>query len=138
MAVIVDDNDMDRYLVRRVLSKHDIFDEVFEAPTGDAFIAEFCEGETLNEVHPKPVLILMDINMPGRNGFETAERLQAMVEAGQTTRSIVVMMFTSSDNPEDKARADAIDIVKGYIVKPLSHEDVETIISQHFQGHDPK
>jgi len=132
LAVIVDDNDMDRYLVRRIISKHDPFDEVFEAPTGDAFIEEFCHGGTLSEVNPKPVLILMDINMPGMNGFETAERLQEMVEAGQTTRSIVVMMFTSSDNPEDKARADALDIVKGYIVKPLSHQDVEMIIQQHY------
>lgn len=128
MTVVVDDNDMDRYMARRYLSRNDAFGEILEAETGDSFLSTICEAGRLDAVEPKPVLVLMDINMPGLDGFQTAERLQEMVASGSMTHSIVVMMFTSSENPADKARADAIPIVKGYIVKPLSDESVDSIV----------
>lgn len=128
VTVIVDDSEVDRYLVKRYLKRHADFDEIIEAETGQEFLDDVCKSGRINRAEPQPVLVLMDINMPGIDGFETAERLQEMVQAGAAPDSIVVMMFTSSDNPADKARAEAIDIVKGYIVKPLDDADIEAIM----------
>lgn len=128
LTIVVDDNDLDRYLVRRVMSKRSIFDVILEAPTGKDFLDSLASSEVLAHTD-KPVLVLMDIRMPGMDGFETAQKLQELVTGGQTGNSIVVMMFTSSDNPADRARADELAIVKGFIVKPIEEEDLDAIVA---------
>ena len=128
-TVVVDDNDIDRYMVRRYLTRHEAFGDIMEAPTGDAFLEDICASKQLEPGRSTPILVLMDINMPGLDGFETAERLQEMVTSGETADSIVVMMFTSSDNPADKRRADEIEIVKGYVVKPFGNTHVSEILA---------
>ena len=131
IAAIVDDNEMDRYLVRRLLARHEVVTAVVEAETGVDFLDQLQTGDAHLVETTEPTLVFMDVNMPRMDGFETAERLQDLVEAGATPGSIVVMMFTSSDNPADKARADAIDIVKGYIVKPMGQQELSDIITRY-------
>ena len=129
VTVVVDDNEIDRYLVRRYLAKREQFGGFIEASTGIEFLEEVCDGQKLNELSEKPILVLMDINMPMIDGFETAKRLQERVENGDVPASIVVMMFTSSENPEDRKRAESIDIVKGYIVKPMDDDDLSYLLT---------
>lgn len=50
--------------------------------------------ERAHEIHPD--LIVMDVHMPGMNGFEVAQALQDDPE----TVHIPIVMLTSSDNPE--------------------------------------
>lgn len=128
VTVLVDDSDMDRYLVKRYLTRRGAFGEIIEAGSGVEFIDSICDTHRLDDMSAKPILVLMDINMPIMDGFETVQALQQRVEKGQVPSSLVVMMFTSSDNPEDKKRAEQIDIVKGYIVKPIDDKDVERLI----------
>lgn len=45
----------------------------------------------------RPDLILLDLNMPGMNGFEVLETLKS----DESTRSIPVVILTTSDNPRD-------------------------------------
>lgn len=123
MIFVVDDQKFDRYIVTRRLSENDIFQNVTEAESGEEFLDLF--GKDMAEkTQDTPVLVLMDINMPGLNGFETAKKLQERVEAGDAPSSLGVMMCTSSENPDDRRRAEEIDIIKGYIVKPLDRDDV--------------
>lgn len=131
-VVVVDDNEADRYIVRRVLSKAEDFDEVLEAECGNVFLEEFYDGTGKTFAEDPPLLILMDVNMPGMNGFETVEELQRRSEAGKGPRTVVVMMFTSSDNPDDRERASHLVAVKGYIQKPLDETDVQFMRSVYF------
>lgn len=133
-VVVVDDNEFDRYIVKRKLAKVAGFGDVSEAVAGDRFLDSVEKGESLCDRAPPPQLVLMDINMPRLNGFETVERLQDIVHAGRGAASIVVMMFTSSNNPSDRQRAKSIPMIKGYICKPLDEDGIErilTIYSEH-------
>ena len=129
VTVIVDDDENDRYLVRRYLGKREEFGTVLEAATGVEFLERICDGHALDGLPDRSILVLLDINMPRLNGFDTALALQERVDAGTVPESLVVMMFTSSDNPEDRRRADAIDIIRGYIVKPLEDADVSELLA---------
>src|SRR5512140_459345 len=60
-----------------------------------------------------PDLILMDINMPDMDGFETSERLKAEAQ----TRDIPVIFISALDNAEDKVRAFRAGGID-YILKP--------------------
>lgn len=132
-VVIVDDQDVDRYIVKRRLAKAEGFGDIMEASTGDAFLEDFFNGDGSKKVENPPLLILMDINMPGRNGFETVEELQRRMSEGRGPKSVVIMMFTTSDNPADRHRADQLDAVKGYIVKPLDDTGIEAIRKLYYE-----
>lgn len=128
-VVIVDDNEVDRYVVKRVLSKFDEFDELKEAKSGVEFLKKFFNGEPGSHVGDPPLCILMDINMPGLSGFETIEEMDKRSGEGRGPSGIVVMMITSSANPSDQLRADGLGSVLGYTTKPLVKEGAAEIIT---------
>ncbi|MGB3205736.1 MAG: response regulator [Crinalium sp.] len=88
------------------------------------------DGESAMEMaeYAPPDLILLDIIMPGIDGFETCRRLKA----NQVTQDIPIIFMT--------ALADNVDKVKGlnlgavdYITKPLEHEEVLARINIHLR-----
>ncbi len=68
-------------------------------------------------------LMLLDINMPGMDGFELMETLRQS-EAGQNT---AVVMCTGSAYQKDEERAAALGSV-GYLVKPLSFDKLKMLL----------
>jgi DNA-binding response OmpR family regulator len=64
----------------------------------------------------KPDLILLDIMMPGIDGFEVLKRLKR----SEKTQRIPVIMFTSKDEDETKIKASGL-YCDGYIVKPVEN-----------------
>lgn len=64
---------------------------------------------------PWPALFLLDINMPRCNGLEVLERLQGT----SLHRVIPTVVFSSSNHPEDIARAYRLG-AHAYLVKPMS------------------
>jgi len=109
------------------LEKDGEFDEIIEIKSGDLFRNEYCDKYTLKDASDLPSLVLMDINMPGRDGFETAFEVQQRIDSGNGSQNLIVMMFTSSDNVRDKEKIKEIDIIKGYITKPMDMEKVRYI-----------
>ncbi|MEO0974129.1 MAG: response regulator [Pseudomonadota bacterium] len=131
-TIVVDDMAVDRYLVKRKLSGRDEFGDVLEVESGSQFLEQLDQGlvAPMADAAGRP-LVLLDINMPGLDGFETARALEARVANGLLPSDLVVMMFTSSSHPQDRATAAAIPLVCGYIVKPIEDTDVETILDHY-------
>ena len=73
-----------------------------------------------------PDLILLDVRMPGMDGFEVCARLKR----NPRTRDIPVIFLTSSDQPDDKVRAFQCGAVD-YISKPFEAEEVLARIDTH-------
>ncbi len=62
----------------------------------------------------KPDLILLDIMMPGIDGFEVLKRLKA----NEKTQNIPVIMLTAKDEDESKIKASGL-YCEDYLVKPV-------------------
>ena len=73
-----------------------------------------------------PDLILLDINMPLMDGFETSARLKA----DERTQDIPVIFISALDNAEDKARAFRAGGID-YILKPFDYEEVQARVETH-------
>ncbi len=127
-VAIVDDGEADRYLVKRRLARSGKFGELIEFVSGDRFLEEFFDGTPSAYSRSEPLLILMDINMPGRDGFETIEEFSARLAASHRPDNTLILMYTSSLNSKDQQRAREFGVIKGYLEKPMRNNSVDFIL----------
>jgi PAS domain S-box-containing protein len=89
-------------------------------------VAEDGESAIEGAEYAPPDLILLDILMPGIDGFETCRRLKA----NEATQDIPVIFMTALTETVDKVRGLSLGAVD-YITKPLQHEEVLARITLH-------
>ena len=94
--------------------------EVSVAINGKAALAAIAED--------KPDLILLDIMMPGMNGYEVCERLKA----DESTTNIPVLFITAMTEEQDEAKGLALGAVD-YITKPFSPELVKSRVRNQLE-----
>lgn len=105
LVLIVEDNARNLKLVRDVLNFHGY--QTLEARTAEAGL-EIAANQA-------PDLILMDLRLPGCDGFTALERLRSSAE----TASIPVVALTAFAMPADHERCLAAGF-DGYLEKPIS------------------
>jgi len=89
-------------------------------------VAENGEDALEQMPYAEPELILLDVMMPGIDGFETCRRLKANEE----TRDIPVIFMTALSETVDKVKGFKLGAVD-YITKPIQSEEVLVRITAH-------
>jgi signal transduction histidine kinase/CheY-like chemotaxis protein len=72
-----------------------------------------------------PDVILLDIGMPGMNGYETASRVREL-EGGDT---VMLIALTGWGQPADRAQASKAGF-DHHLTKPIDHEELEGLLSR--------
>lgn len=85
-------------------------------------------ADVLRTQQPAPNLVLLDIQLPGRDGYALLEELKGMPE-----RSWKVVALTAHALPEDRARASAAGF-DGYITKPIDVRTFPTEVARYLGG----
>ena len=98
--LLIDDDPADVELTIRALKKGDAFRSLNGVSDGVEAM-KYLRGEGIYREKPRPNLILLDLNMPRMDGRET---LRA-IKADETTRSIPVIVLTTSDSEKDVAES---------------------------------
>lgn len=112
---VVDDDQVTTFVTERLLRQFDKNCQItsFNDPQ-EALEALY---KIKNNGHKSlPEVVLLDINMPGLNGFEFLEKMKAE----GLDKDVQVVMYTSSDRSEDKNKSTAYNNVIGYMEKPFS------------------
>jgi CheY-like chemotaxis protein len=112
-VMLIDDSEADLLFSRIIVSRSGLCDEVLEFESASAALAHL-RTPVGNDVD----MILLDINMPGMDGFQFLDAYRSLTEARQARAAVV--MLTSSPDPQDRSRAESYGCVRGYVVKPLS------------------
>jgi two-component system, cell cycle response regulator DivK len=114
--LVVEDQEDNRQIIRDLLSATDY--EIIEAESGEQALEAVAKQ--------RPDLILMDIQLPGMDGYEATRR----IKADPALRSIPIIAVTSYalSGEEQKARAAGCD---EYVPKPYSPRQLLTKIRQH-------
>ena len=117
-VLIIDDNETDRYLLKRTLNKTGIISKIFEANDGTVALELIKNYECNRQDFPDdfpPLIFFLDINMPMMNGFDFLKEFEVIRE--NLALSHIIMMFSSSERSEDKEKALSYCFVKSFIRK---------------------
>ncbi len=110
--LLVDDNEADNVYHEIMLRRAGFSGDVVICESGEAALDYLRDhGDAL------PELVLLDINMPGMDGFEFAQHATRYLQAGDTA---TIVMLTSSASEADRRRARQLPVIRGYIIKPLN------------------
>ena len=123
--LLVDDDYDDNLYHKIIIRKMEIAESIDEVNNG----LEALEYITEREVPPE--LIFLDINMPKMNGWEFLDRYKDL-DAGQKAKTVIMMLSTSA-NPDEIQRAKEIEEVSGFQTKPLTPESMTEILQEHFE-----
>jgi CheY-like chemotaxis protein len=108
-VLVVDDQVANRDLLTRLLRRDGV--DVLTAATGAEAIAAYCRYA--------PALVLLDLNMPGVDGFEFLKWLKSD-PPGHRAPVIVLTAHSDRESVQKAAHLGAA----GYIVKPFEGDDI--------------
>ncbi len=108
--MVVNDDQIQNLICRKVFSMNIDGVEVIDFLDPTEALSAIKEGKA------SPKFILVDVNMPGMNGWEFIERVQ------KEGYEYPVVMFTASVDEEDRQRANKNKLVKMFLDKPMTKD----------------
>jgi CheY-like chemotaxis protein len=124
--LLVDDSENDLFLMKMAFGKADFTTPLQIVYNGEEAIAYLAgEGQYSNRTQfPLPAVILLDLNMPMKNGFDVLDWLRSKP---LLLKRISTIILTASVRPEDVERAFDLG-ANSYLVKPTALEDLIAMI----------
>jgi CheY-like chemotaxis protein len=120
--MIVDDDDVDTYLSKRVLSENDFTRDVVTASS----VKEAIDYLTVHKTG-YPEIIFLDLNMPGQNGLDFLDAFNALPAQQKNSTQIILLMNVVNSNDDITAKATSHPLVYHVIEKPLTAEKLRNI-----------
>ena len=124
MVLIVEDDADDRDLLARAFKKAGIAVPLLFAKDGDEAVA-YLEHAAADPAQASPFIILLDLKLPRRSGFEVLEWIKGTARL----RRIPVIILTSSRENVDLERAYDLG-ANSYLVKPARPEALREMVEQ--------
>jgi signal transduction histidine kinase/CheY-like chemotaxis protein len=119
-ALVVDDNQTNRRIIEGMLKRWNM--KAISAEGGEAALAQLSAAQEAGEPFG---LILMDMHMPGMDGFELTERIRQ----GPHPSTVTIMMLTSAGHRGDAARCQELGIA-AYLLKPIRQSELREAIAR--------
>jgi CheY-like chemotaxis protein len=113
-VLIVDDDDVAKFVCERILKSNFGVQTILKASNGYQAL------NILEELpaQPRLDLIILDLHMPGMDGFQLAEQIQKRYDSD--AKVVRLVLLTSSQDPDDIAKARRLGIL--YLQKPVTVE----------------
>ena len=127
LILLVDDSNLDVELTLDAFREACLFNRIEVASNGQQAI-DYLLGQDKysdRESYPIPDLILLDLKMPGIDGFDVLER----VKSTPVVKRIPVIILTSSKEQGDRALSYDIG-ANSYLVKPVSFSGFIDVVKQ--------
>lgn len=134
--LLIDDDTATNFISKMLIKKSGITNHIETVSNGKQaleYLTNSGKYEKVGVDYPKPMLILLDINMPVMDGWEFVQAYSKLdfYQKGE----IVIIMLTSSLNPDDKERAKNIDAISGFQNKILTMGAIVDIMNEYFPGY---
>jgi CheY-like chemotaxis protein len=127
--LLIDDDEPTNFLNKLTLEQAGCARHIRVAPGGQAAL-DYLQGDP--EECLRPDLIFLDINMPAMDGWEFLDRYRELPR--EKKADTVLIMLTTSLNPDDEKRTLAIPEVSGFEHKPLNQIRLESLLQKYFSN----
>ena len=124
-VMVIDDNEIDRYIANRNITKYEFAEEVITMESSRAALNFL--GSLKDTPDQLPQLIFLDIRMPEIDGFGFLEEYEKLPDT--VKQNCIIMMLTTSLNPTDHERAANNPYVSKFLNKPLDKDKIDSLIS---------
>jgi len=115
--LLVEDSFLDVAIIRAALKKAEIVTDLIHIGNGDEAL-EYLKGK-----RTRPTFIILDINLPGKNGYDILRFIRTTAEY----QNIKVVVFTGEENQDEKKLAKwPPDML---LRKPRSYEEYQIIVN---------
>ncbi len=126
--MLVDDNKVDNFFHERVIKKYNPAIKVITKESAEEGLDYLRNKDCDQDNHPD--IIFLDINMPGMNGWEFLEEYKNLDKNLQCR--LIVIMLTTSKNPDDIEMAKKHNILSGFKTKPLDKEILDKVFEKYY------
>ncbi|MFD1604260.1 response regulator [Flavobacterium artemisiae] len=116
--VLIEDNLIDQFVIKKLLKKALDINPLYIANNGKEGLEWL-----LKNVKQKPLIILLDIQMPIMNGFEFLEHFTSLEE--QIKDKIQIFVLSSTLDLDEIKKAKENSYVSGFFSKPLKIETLK-------------
>jgi two-component system, response regulator len=123
-VLLVEDNEDDIVIIQEAFAEARLVNVIKTVRDGEEALA-YLRRNGKHKLATMPGLILLDINMPKKNGFEVLKEMKA----DSKLRSLPVVMLTTSDREEDIVRSYA-NGASSYIRKPVDFDQFAKVVKQ--------
>jgi CheY-like chemotaxis protein len=127
VILLVEDDANDVLLIQRAFQKAGLRDQLKIARDGQQAI-DYLSGSGAygnRERFPLPFLVLLDLKMPGMDGFEVLHRVRSEPDL----RRLLVVVLTSSNLQSDVDRAYELG-ANSYLVKPVEFDEMVSMVQR--------
>ena len=123
LILIADDDADDRYLTKAAFEENDTHCEIDFVEDGDeVFDFLYSRGKFAHSRSGLPSLILLDLNMPKKDGRQVLDE----IKKAPSLKHIPIIIFTTSKSPEDVRQVYGMG-ASSFITKPTSFEDLQEV-----------
>jgi len=130
--LVADDSPDDIFLLQQAFKKAGVQSRLSQVCDGQEACG-YLRGEGRwgdRAAHPLPDVLLLDLNMPHKNGFEVLEWVRQNIES----RLLMVYVLSASARESDVHRAYELK-ANGYVVKPNQVHDLVGLVQALHQWH---
>lgn len=125
--MLVDDNPHDNFFHERLIKKDNKADNIISMESAQKALDYLKEAEHQGS-KPRPNIIFLDVNMPGMKGWDFIDELIKLDI--EYLEEIIVTMLTSTEDPEEKKKAEKFNFISGFKTKPLTSEILSEIVDK--------
>ena len=123
ILIMAEDDDADFYLIRKAMEEVGVENQVLRMRDGEELMEYLYKQINEQTLNKQPIIILLDLNMPRKNGFEVLEEMRA----NEALSMIPIVVLTTSNDPRSIARCKKSG-VHSFIPKPVGFGGMVTVM----------
>ena len=124
IILMADDDDDDYLLTKKALGESRLLNQLERVRDGEELLDYLRRTGEYNELNaPRPGVILLDLNMPRKDGREALKE----IKSDESLRNIPVVVFTTSKAEEDIYKTYQLG-VNSFITKPVTFDNLTKVM----------
>ncbi|MEC4048653.1 response regulator [Flavobacterium sp. SUN046] len=131
--LLIDDDEGTNFLNKFIIEKTGIaekVDTVYNGKEALEYLTNTGKYSHRGSEYSQPALIILDINMPIMDGWEFINAYNNLDD--NQKGEIVIVMLSTSENPDDIERAQKLTSISEFRNKPLTIDIIEEIFNKYF------